>query len=91
MPFELKNAGAIYQRMVSNVFVRRIRRILEAYIHGTVVKGKHFKDHLRNLKTMFEKLRKYRVTLNPKKCMFPVKLGMLLGHVVEGGIEAMSI
>lgn len=58
--------------MVSKVFDDLIGRILEAYIDDTVVKGKDFEDHLQSLKIVFERLQKYRVKLNPKKCMFAV-------------------
>lgn len=57
-----------------------------------MVKGKNFRDHLQNLQIVFERFRKYRVQLNPKKCISVVISGMFLGHVMrKDGIEASSM
>lgn len=92
MLFGLKNVEATYQRMVSKVFEDLIGKVLDAYIHDTIVKGKNFGDHLQNLKTVFERLQRYRVRINPKKCTFSVKSRMFLGHVVRRtGVKASPI
>ncbi|RVW25856.1 Retrovirus-related Pol polyprotein from transposon 412 [Vitis vinifera] len=45
-------------------------------------------DHLKALERFFERIRKFRLRLNPKKCTFGVTSGKLLGHMVsERGIE----
>ena len=45
-------------------------------------------DHLAALEKFFERIRKFRLRLNPKKCTFGVTFGKLLGHMVsEQGIE----
>ncbi|RVW71051.1 Retrovirus-related Pol polyprotein from transposon 297 [Vitis vinifera] len=45
-------------------------------------------DHLEALERFFERIRKFRLRLNPKKCTFEVTSGRLLGHMVsEWGIE----
>jgi hypothetical protein len=38
MPFDLKNAGATYQQMMSQVFKDQIGKILELYIDDMIVK-----------------------------------------------------
>ena len=66
-----------------------IGQTIEAYVDDIVVKSK-WADHLfANLEQTFAKLRANGIKLNPKKCVFGVSRGMLLGFVVsECGIEA---
>jgi len=45
-------------------------------------------EHLINLKKLFERLRKYKLRLNPSKCTFGIKSGKLLVFIVsQKGIE----
>ena len=89
MPFGLKNAGATYQRYMLNYFADLIGRTIEAYVDDIVVKSK-WADHLiSDLEQTFAKLRANGIKLNPKKCVFGVPRGMLIGFIVsKRGIEA---
>jgi len=40
MPFSLKNAGSMYQRMMTWMFESQIGQTVEAYIDDMVVKSK---------------------------------------------------
>ena len=40
-------------------------------------------DHLAALQRFFERIRRFRLRLNPKKCTFGVTSGKLLGHIVS--------
>ena len=42
------------------------------------------KEHLNHLHKLFERLKKYKLRLNPNKCTFGVRSGKLLGFVVSG-------
>jgi hypothetical protein len=54
-----------------------------------VVKSKKRGDLLDDLKETFNNLCKYKMMLNPKKCVFGVSLGKLLGYMVSArGIDA---
>jgi hypothetical protein len=54
-----------------------------------VVKSKKRGDLLDDLKETFNNLRKYKIMLNPKKCVFGVSSGKLLGYMVSSrGIDA---
>ena len=89
MPFGLKNAGATYQRCMLNCFGDLIGRTVEAYIDDIVVKSKWAGHLVANLEQTFAKLQANGIKLNPKKCVFGVLRGMLLGFIVsERGIEA---
>jgi hypothetical protein len=61
----------------------QIGRNIEAYIDDVVVKSKKRGDLLDDLKETFDNLRKYKMMLNPKKCVFDVSSGKLLGYMVS--------
>lgn len=47
-------------------------RIIEVYMDDMLVKSKAAEDHIKHLDEMFQILRKYRMNLNPQKCVFGV-------------------
>ncbi|KAL0361927.1 UNVERIFIED_CONTAM: Retrovirus-related Pol polyprotein from transposon opus [Sesamum radiatum] len=89
MPFGLKNAGAIYQRLVYKIFRSQIGRNVEVYVDDILIKSKKAEDHIADLEETFTILRKYRLKLNPAKCAFGVQGGRFQGFMVtQRGIEA---
>jgi hypothetical protein len=89
MAFGLKNGGATYQKCVHTVLESQIGRNVKAYIDDIVVKSEKHRDLLNNLKETFDNLRKSKMMLNSKKCVFGVSLGKLLGYMVSSrGIDA---
>ncbi|KAI0494874.1 hypothetical protein KFK09_025020 [Dendrobium nobile] len=88
MPFGLKNAGATYQRAMTVIFDELIHEQVECYVDDLVVKSKVRSDHLRDLRIVFERLRKHDLKMNPLKCAFGVSAGKFLGFIVRyRGIE----
>jgi hypothetical protein len=88
MPFGLKNAGATYQRAMVALFHDMMHKEIEVYVDDMIAKSKKGEDHVKVLRKLFERLRKYELKLNPAKCSFGVKSGKLLGFVVSNrGIE----
>ena len=88
LPFGLKNAGSTYQRMMTRIFESQLGKNIEIYIDDMVVKSKVVLEHLGDLGTIFEILRKYKLRLNASKCSFGVGLGKFLGYMVtHRGIE----
>ena len=49
MSFDLKNAGATYQRLVNHMFHPQIGRNVEVYVDNMLVKSSNEKKHLDNL------------------------------------------
>ena len=89
MPFGLKNAGATYQRMIQTCLEKQIGKTVEAYVDDVVIKTRHVETLIDDLRLMFDNLRTYDIKLNPKKCVFGVPSGKLLGFIVSNrGIEA---
>jgi hypothetical protein len=71
------------------VFEELIEHIIEAYVDDIVFKSRWTGDLVPDLTEVIAKLRQHGVKLNPKKCVFGVPRGMLLGFVVsECDIEA---
>ena len=53
-----------------------------------IVKSKDREGHIPALRKFFERIRFYKLRLNPKKCTFGVTFGKLLGFMVsQRGIE----
>ena len=89
MPIGLKNARAIYQRLVNHMFFHQIRRNVEVYVDDMLVKSKIEANHLDNPKETFSTLHKYNMKLNPAKRVFAVASGKFLRFMVsQRGIEA---
>ena len=89
MPFGLKNAGATYQRLVTNMFRPLLGKTMEVYIDDMLVKSKQRPDHVTHLQQAFDLLREYAMKLNPLKCAFGVNADKFLGFMVtQRGIEA---
>ena len=64
---------------------------IEIYIDDMVVKSEMVSEHLGDLRTIFEILRKYKLHLNASKCSFGVGSDKFLGYMVtHKGIEVNS-
>ena len=88
MPFRLKNAGSIYQRMMTRMFRPQLGKSIEIYINDKVVKSKMVFEHVGDLENIFEILRRHKLRLNASKCSFGVGSGKFLGYMVtHRGIE----
>ena len=72
MPFGLKNAGATYQRCTQNCFKEQIGRNVQAYVDDVVIKSQQADSLINDLTETFNNLRKYKMKLNPGKCVFGV-------------------
>ena len=88
MPFDLKNAGATYQRAMTTLFHDMMHMEIEVYVDDMIAKSRTEVEHMEHLLKIFQRLRKYKLRLNPNKCTFGVCSGKLLGFIVsERGIE----
>ena len=91
MPFELKNVGATYQRMMTRMFQDKIGRTVEVNIDDMVVKSKQETQHIKDLQGVFKVLRQHKLRLNADKCAFEVGAGKFLGYLITNhGIEVNS-
>ena len=91
MLFGLKNAEAMYQRLMNKMFTHQIGRNIQVYVDDMLVKILRENDHLTDLQETFNTLRSYNMKLNPSKCVFEVTARKFLGFMVsQRGIEVNS-
>ena len=83
MPFELKNAGATYQRLVNKMFQKQIRASMEVYIDDMLVKSVKADLHITHLAEAFQVLKSYNMKLNPAKCAFGVSAWKFFGFIAN--------
>ncbi|XP_068462251.1 uncharacterized protein [Phaseolus vulgaris] len=89
MPFGLKNAGATYQRLMDKVLAPMLERNVQAYVDDMVVTPLEKNQHIADLDELFVTIAKYKLKLNPEKCIFGMEPGKFLGFLLtERGIEA---
>ena len=71
------------------MFSHQMGRNVEVYVDDMLVKSNDKVEHLDNLKETFDTLRKYKMKLNPSKCVFAVSSRKFSGFMVsQQGIEA---
>jgi len=83
MPFGLKNVGTTYQRAMVTLFHDMMHKEIEVYVDDMIAKSHTAKDHLVDLRKMFKHLIKYRLRLNPNKCIFGASSGKPLNFIVS--------
>ncbi|XP_034695730.1 uncharacterized protein LOC117921893 [Vitis riparia] len=71
---------ATYQRAATTLFHDMMHTDVEVYVDDMI---RDRTDHLAALQRFFERIRQFRLRLNPKKCTFGVASGKLLGHIVS--------
>jgi len=64
-------------------------RNVQAYVDDMVVTSREKEQHVTDLEELFTTIAKYRLKLNPEKCIFGIEAGKFLGFLLtERGIEA---
>ena len=61
----------------------KIEGLHKVYVDDMIVKSRDRSDHVAALERFFERIRQFKLRLNPKKCTFGVTSGKLLGYMVS--------
>jgi hypothetical protein len=64
-------------------FIGEKDKFVVIYLDDIIVFSKSNKEHYHHLKKVFLKCRKFGLSLNPKKSLFVMKEGKLLGHIIS--------
>lgn len=68
---------------MTTIFHDLLHDIMKDYANDLLGKSKT-RGHIVVLTKIFKRLEKYKLRLNPKKCVFGVTLGKLLGFIISG-------
>jgi hypothetical protein len=82
-PFGLMNAGETFQRAMDNAFIGVKETFVVIYLDDIIVLSRYEKEHCHHLKKVFLKCIRFGLSLNPKKYLFSMKEGKLLGNIVS--------
>jgi hypothetical protein len=83
MPFVFKNTEATYQRDMMTLFHDIMHKEIGVCVDNMIAKSKREESHVQVLRKLFERLRKYKMRLNPIKCSLGVNSRKLMGFVVS--------
>jgi hypothetical protein len=83
MSFELKNAGATYQRAIQLCLADRLHRNIEPYMDHVDIKTRIHDEFIFNPEETFNSLHRFWWKLNPAKCVFGIPQGKLLGFIIN--------
>ena len=86
MPFGLKNAPAVFQRLMQQV-LRGLNPddgvpFVSVYLDDILVFSRTFDDHVRHLQLVIERLQSAGLKLKPSKCHFICQTVEYLGHLI---------
>ncbi len=82
MPFGLKNVPPTYQWTMNMAFCEYLGVFMKLFMDDFSVVN-DLKMHLAKLWLRFDKCWEFGISLNLKKCMLLVYLGVILGHIVS--------
>jgi hypothetical protein len=60
-----------------------INNYLVVYLDNVTVYSKNREDHIQHLTHIFMRCKKYNISLNPKKTIFGIEEGKLLGLIIS--------
>ena len=83
MPFGMKNTPATFQRLVNKV-ISGLNGVA-AYIGDVIIYSDTWEAHLRLIRTFFDRLSEFQLTVNLNKSEFCHGTLTFLGHVVGQG------
>ena len=83
MPFGMRNAPATFQRFINQVTAEV--EGCEAYIDDVIIYSDNWSDHVKQLRTFFDKLKEAKLTVNLAKSEFGCAQVSYLGHIVGQG------
>ena len=83
IPFGLCNAPTTFEHLTEQVLAGLPTTVALLYLDDIFVPGKSFEQQVKNLQSVFTRLRMANLKLNPDKCCLIQKEVKYLGHIVS--------
>lgn len=87
MPFELKNAPAIFQRLINAILSGLQEVKCFVYLDDIVIHGASLEEHTGRIKDVLDRLREHNLRLQPDKCFFCKEVTYLGYRITKDGIS----
>ena len=88
MPFGVKNAAAVFARLMADIMQGLQWNGIAVYLYDIIIGGKNFQEHYDLLRDVLERLREARLTIKSSKVSLCRNRLSFLGHQIpEKGIE----
>lgn len=84
MPFGLTNAPATFQAYINKALAGYLDDFCVVYLDDILIYSRTREEHTHHLRLVLERLRKYALFANPKKCHFFTDQVEFLGFIVSG-------
>jgi len=84
MPFGLKNAPAVFQKLTTQV-LEPCAEFATPYIDDVVIFSPSWEMHIGHVRKVLSRLREAGLTASPKKCRWGCEVVEFLGHKIGGG------
>lgn len=82
MPFGLRNAPSTFERVMDQVLTGIQNEICMTYLDDIITYSSDLNEHIYRLESVFQRLEKHNLKIQPCKCEFLRKEVAYLGHVV---------
>lgn len=84
LPFGLKTAPAIFQRILSNIIRKyKLSEFTVNFIDDILIFSKNFEEHIQHLSRLLEAIQTEGFRLKFSKCTFAKDHAKYLGHIIE--------
>jgi hypothetical protein len=83
MSFGIMNVGANFQRAMDRAFVEEKGKFIMIYLDDITLFYDSDEQHLEHLKKVFQKCKKFGISLDSKKSNFGMQEGKLLGNIIS--------
>jgi hypothetical protein len=84
VPFGIHIAPAYFQRTIAGTLLSELMYdFIEMYIDDVIIYAQTEEEFLSNLEALFQKCRKYNLTLHPDKCKLGLEQIEYVGHVID--------
>jgi transposase InsO family protein len=88
MPFGLANAPATFQAYINRALGGLVDDFCVVYLDDILIYSENPAEHMRHVRMVLERLRKFSLYANPQKCTFAAKEVEFLGFLVsEAGVR----
>ena len=84
IPFGLRNAPPVFQRVINQVLGDLKGSICEPYLDDILVYARTFEEHVTHLKQVLQRLRARGIKLRVDKCVFAKQEVRYLGRLISG-------